>query len=121
MWSTKIQIPYQKKLRLSKTVLLAKEVYDFLVKNNYSFEKKISSLEFFDKIIDKNEHPEDIYGVIIEMCFQLGYPRLCGFKKFKAALENKDYVTASAEMLDSRWAKQTPNRANGLADIVRNV
>lgn len=44
---------YPKKLRLSKTVLLAKEVYDFLVKNNNSFEKKISSLEFFDKIIDK--------------------------------------------------------------------
>ena len=44
---------YPKKLRLGKAVLLAKEVYDFLVKNNYSFEKKISSLEFFDKIIDK--------------------------------------------------------------------
>ena len=38
---------------MSKTVLLAKEVYDFLVKNNYSFESKISSLELFDKIIDK--------------------------------------------------------------------
>ena len=44
---------YPKKLRLGKAVLLAKEVYDFLVKNNYSFEKQISSLEFFDKIIDK--------------------------------------------------------------------
>jgi len=44
---------YPKKLRLGKAILLAKEVYDFLVKNNYSFEKKISSLEFFDKIIDK--------------------------------------------------------------------
>ena len=39
---------YPKKLRFGKAVLLAKEVYDFLVKNNYSFEKKISSLEFFD-------------------------------------------------------------------------
>ena len=44
---------YPKKLRFGKAILLAKEVYDFLVKNNYSFEKKISSLEFFDKIIDK--------------------------------------------------------------------
>ena len=44
---------YPKKLRLGKAVLLAKEVYYFLVKNNYSFEKKISSLEFFDKIINK--------------------------------------------------------------------
>ena len=74
-----------------------------------------------NKFIDKDEHPEDIYGVIIEMCFQLGYPRLCGFKKFKAALEDKDYLVAADEMLDSRWAKQTPNRANDLADIVRNA
>lgn len=44
---------YPKKLRFGKAILLAKEVYDFLVKNNYSFEKKISSLELFDKIIDK--------------------------------------------------------------------
>ena len=44
---------YPKKLRFGKALLLAKEVYYFLVKNNYSFEKKISSLEFFDKIINK--------------------------------------------------------------------
>ena len=42
---------YPKKLRFGKAILLAKEVYNFLVKNNYSFEKKLSSLEFFDKII----------------------------------------------------------------------
>lgn len=74
-----------------------------------------------EKFIDPDEHPEDIFGVIIEMCFQLGYPRLCGFKKFKAALEDKDYVTAADEMLDSRWANQTPKRANSLADIVREA
>ena len=74
-----------------------------------------------EKFIDPDEHPEDIFGVIIEMCFQLGYPRLCGFKKFKAALEDKDYITAADEMLDSRWANQTPKRANSLADIVREA
>jgi len=31
----------------------------------------------------------------------------------------QDYINAAVEMLDSKWAKQTPNRANGLADIVR--
>ena len=73
-----------------------------------------------DKFIDKHEHPEEIYGVIIEMCFQLGYPRLCGFKKFKAALEEKDYVTAADEMLDSHWAVQTPSRAKTLASIMKS-
>ncbi|PTM04710.1 MAG: hypothetical protein DA439_05660 [Bacteroidetes bacterium] len=82
------------------------------------FETAVSDAK---KFIDPDEHPEDIFGVIIEMCFQLGYPRLCGFKKFKAALEEKDYLLAAEEMLDSRWANQTPERANDLAEIVREA
>jgi lysozyme len=73
------------------------------------------------KFIDENTIPENVFGVVIEMCFQLGYPRLCGFKKFKAALENNDLVEAHLQMLDSRWAKQTPQRANQLAEIVRDA
>ena len=45
-----------------------------------------------------------------------------GFSKFKNAikhLENKDFENAAIEMLDSRWAKQTPNRAKKLSDIVK--
>ena len=34
------------------------------------------------------------------------------FKKMKAALERGDFEAAAAEMLDSRWARQTPNRAD---------
>ena len=33
--------------------------------------------------------------------------------------KEKEFKHASEEMLDSLWAKQTPNRANQLADIVR--
>lgn len=73
------------------------------------------------KYIDEDTIPEDVFGVIIEMCFQLGYPRLCGFKKFKAALEEGNLEEAHVQMLDSRWAKQTPQRANQLAEIVRNA
>ena len=32
----------------------------------------------------------------------------------------KDYRAASVEMLDSKWATQTPNRANRLATVVRD-
>ena len=34
-------------------------------------------------------------------------------------MKDKDWKGAATEMLDSRWAKQAPNRANQLADIVR--
>ena len=52
--------------------------------------------------------------VIIEMCFQLGY-RVAKFKKMWEALTKEDYVTASQEMLDSNWHKQTPKRCETLA------
>jgi GH24 family phage-related lysozyme (muramidase)/biotin operon repressor len=61
-----------------------------------------------------NQLPGDVKRVIINMAFQLGRPRLAQFKKFRAAIEEKDYVTAGAEMLDSLWAKQTPNRVKRL-------
>jgi len=48
-------------------------------------------------------------------------PRLSKFVKFKDCLMKKDYVSASSEMLSSRWANQTPNRANELAEIMRSI
>lgn len=57
--------------------------------------------------------------VLINMAFNLGLPKLRQFKRFKLALLNRDYVTAAAEMLQSLWAKQVPNRAKRLADQMR--
>ena len=54
-------------------------------------------------------------SVLIQMGFQLGIEGMLAFKKMIQALKAKDYETASAEMLDSKWAKQTPGRAKRLA------
>ena len=59
--------------------------------------------------------------IIIEMVFQLGMGGVSKFKKMWAALENQDYAEASAQMLDSKWAKQTKNRAEHLAEIMRGL
>jgi len=61
------------------------------------------------------------FGCVLNMAFQLGLPRLLKFKNFQYHLNKCDYQSASDEMLDSLWAKQTPNRANELADIMRNI
>lgn len=58
--------------------------------------------------------------VMIDMMFNLGATKLKKFKKFLLALENKNYELASAEMLDSLWAKQVKGRAKRLADIMKN-
>jgi lysozyme len=58
-------------------------------------------------------------SVLIQLCFQLGYPRLTKFKRMLAALAEQDYETAADELLDSRFAEQVPRRANRLAEQMR--
>ena len=62
--------------------------------------------------IDMDEIAEEI---IIEMIFQLGKTGVSKFKNMWKALSGLDYSTAASEMLDSRWAKQTPNRAQAMS------
>ena len=62
--------------------------------------------------MDMNEKAHEI---IIEMIFQLGKTGVSKFKNMWKALSELNYVGASYEMLDSRWAKQTPNRAKAMS------
>ena len=64
---------------------------------------------------------DEVRNVVVEMCYQLGLSGFSKFKKTISHLENKRYGKASAEMLDSRWAKQTPNRAIELSNIIKNL
>ena len=54
-------------------------------------------------------------NVMVDMCFNLGAPRLSGFKKFLAYAQAHRWDAAAAEMLDSLWAKQVKGRAKTLA------
>ena len=53
--------------------------------------------------------------IIVEMVFQLGETGVSKFKNMLKALKVPDYQTAAIEMLDSKWAKQTPERAAGMS------
>lgn len=67
-----------------------------------------------------NELCEERQFVLISMAFQLGPTGLKGFKKMLLAIENKAYVVASQEMLDSKWHRQdAPKRAERLAKIMK--
>ena len=57
-------------------------------------------------------------AVLIDMCFNLGINGLLGFKKTNAAIMAKDYYTAAAEMLDSKWATQVGIRARRLSRMM---
>ena len=63
--------------------------------------------------------PPEVQGVIIEMCFQMGFSGFCKFKKAIANMQDKNWKGAADEMKDSLWYRQTPGRCEELAQIVR--
>lgn len=63
----------------------------------------------------KGVHPESVEFVVVSMIFQIGPAGVAKFKKMLAKVNAKDYKGASKEMLNSKWANQTPNRAKRLA------
>ncbi len=65
--------------------------------------------------------PPTIKDIVVEMCYQLGLYGFSCFKKTISYLQNKEWEKASVEMLDSRWAVQTPRRARELSEIVKGV
>lgn len=64
------------------------------------------------------EQPDAVRLVLENMCFQLGIHGLLKFERALAAIQSGHYARAAKEMLDSLWAKQTPNRAQELARII---
>lgn len=59
-------------------------------------------------------------AVLVSMIFQLGYN---GFVKFKNTIElisKGQYADAALEMLQSKWAAQTPARAKRLSAMMAN-
>ena len=59
--------------------------------------------------------------VVINMCYQLGIRGFSKFIKTIYYLETEQYEEASIEMLDSLWAKQTPNRAKELSAEIASL
>ena len=64
---------------------------------------------------------EQAEEILIEMVFQLGKNGVSKFKNMWKALAEKNYIGASYEMLDSRWAKQTPNRAKSMEKTLKEI
>ena len=67
------------------------------------------------------ELPAEAQKILCNMMFNLGRPRLSKFIKMREHVNNGAWSDAANEMLDSRWAKQVPNRANRLVERMRNI
>jgi len=50
-------------------------------------------------------------AALMNMCYQLGVAGVLGFRKMWGAVEDEDFAGAAVAAENSRWARQTPNRA----------
>ena len=81
-----------------------------------------SSIDQADDMCKGLDLHEDAKHLIIEMIFQLGGNGVSKFKNMWKALKETppNYFEAHVQMLDSRWAKQTPNRAGEMAEAMQS-
>jgi len=56
---------------------------------------------------------------LINLCFNIGLPRLRKFNRALRSLEVSDYEDAAVELLDSLWANQVGKRAEDIAHMIR--
>jgi lysozyme len=55
------------------------------------------------------------------MIYQIGHAGVAKFKKTLSLINEGDYKGASEEMLDSKWARQTPSRAQSLSTLMSSI
>lgn len=85
-----------------------------------------------DNDIKKTEHdllgfswyikaPGNVKDALMNMCFNLGLPKLLTFKNMIRAINNGDYTQAALEALNSKWATQVGDRAKDVALMLRET
>lgn len=61
---------------------------------------------------------ENRQAVVVGMIFQMGSAGFAEFHNTIRKIADKDYAGAAVSMLNSKWARQTPERAHRMATIM---
>jgi len=78
-----------------------------------------AALAYLAKIAGGSMMQDARCSVLISMAYQMGVTGLAGFKNTLAYIANGDFENAAKNMLASKWAKQTPDRAKRHAEQMR--
>lgn len=65
--------------------------------------------------------PTEVQKILCNMLFQLGKPKLSRFFLLRKAIAERNWVEAGNQMYQSKWRRQTPNRANRLIERIKAV
>lgn len=64
-------------------------------------------------------HPEPVQRALANMTFQMGLSGVLKFKKTLDLLRSYDYEGAANNAMRSKWARQTPKRAQRVTNLIR--
>ena len=95
---------------------ISREEGEFMLRNDVmrTIEELENAFPFFSEL----DQPRT--AVLIELAFQLGLPTLKRFSNMLSALWSGDNDRAAEELLDSRYARQVPARADRYAERLRS-
>jgi len=110
-----LTIGYGRLIDKRKNGGISKQEAEYLLSHDISYKlgQLYAQLPWMTKLNDARK------GVLLNMGFQLGVAGLMGFKNTLAKIEVGDYEGASVNMLQSKWATQTPARAQRMAEQMR--
>ena len=103
-----------------KDLFMDKELADFILdKKIRELLAKIEANDDWDTWFwDK---PQNVKEVLINMIYQIGFSGVRKFRKTIQYIKDDNFLLASEEMLDSKWARSdSPNRAKELSDIIKS-
>jgi lysozyme len=112
----KHSVGYGRNIDAGGGIGISEEEADYLLRND--IDRTISECQRWDWFDELDPVRQ---SVVVQLCFQLGWPRLSGFNRMLTALAKQppDYETAAYELLDSKFALQVPQRANRLSEQLR--
>ena len=98
---------------------LSKSACEFILVEDIDEAKKnlyaVFTKKFFENLSDKQKI------ALIDMMFNLGLSRFLTFKKFILAVKNKDFIKASAEIINSKAYQQNKSRYKKLSEQIKKL
>lgn len=67
------------------------------------------------------DQPEKVQQALCMMAFQMGIKKVQGFSTTIKNIKLCNYAAAADSAMQSLWARQTPNRAKKVTDLIRSA
>lgn len=96
---------------------LSKTACEFILFEDIDEAKKNLYAVFTKKFFENLSNNQKI--ALIDMMFNLGISRFLTFKKFIQAVKNKDFIKASAEIINSKAYQQNKKRYQKLSEQIK--